>query len=393
MKNKLKALFKMSSRHILSTRNIFVLIAIILTSVLFTVITTMFVTVYDVFQESTFKQTNNKSHSVITYIDDESYNKIARQSDFYDTMGYEKIISDNVLNKEFTSRNCVLVNTNKEARNLIYTEPTTGKAPEKENEIAMDTKLIELLGLIPELGKEVILEYSIKGTEFKEKFIISGYWNVNEMSELSLIHVSDEFVSSKSEYLNSGISNIYASSTVFAYLMFDNSKNIERDTRELLKRAGLDYLDFNINWAYMNNAFNRDIRLVLFEIMGILAIIFIGYLLINNIYQISIVTDMKFYGLLKVIGFINRQIRQIILIEAFIIALIGIIIGQVTGFLIGKSLVPTILNMTEVTNESVYINPNIFVFSSIFVFATVGISITKPCRIIKKISPIEATNF
>ncbi|MDD4113045.1 MAG: hypothetical protein PHC56_08440, partial [Herbinix sp.] len=302
MKNKLKALFKMSSRHILSTRNIFVLIAIILTSVLFTVITTMFVTVYDVFQESTFKQTNNKSHSVITYIDDESYNKIARQSDFYDTMGYEKIISDNVLNKEFTSRNCVLVNTNKEARNLIYTEPTTGKAPEKENEIAMDTKLIELLGLIPELGKEVILEYSIKGTEFKEKFIISGYWNVNEMSELSLIHVSDEFVSSKSEYLNSGISNIYASSTVFAYLMFDNSKNIERDTRELLKRAGLDYLDFNINWAYMNNAFNRDIRLVLFEIMGILAIIFVGYLLINNIYQISIVTDMKFYGLLKVIG-------------------------------------------------------------------------------------------
>ena len=40
-----------------------------------------------------------------------------------------------------------------------YAAPTTGREPEKSNEIAMDTVALKLLGVTPELGAKVTIEY------------------------------------------------------------------------------------------------------------------------------------------------------------------------------------------------------------------------------------------
>ena len=40
-----------------------------------------------------------------------------------------------------------------------YATPTTGKEPQKENEIAMDTTALRLLGVEPKLGTNVTITY------------------------------------------------------------------------------------------------------------------------------------------------------------------------------------------------------------------------------------------
>ena len=41
----------------------------------------------------------------------------------------------------------------------------------------------------------------------------------------------------------------------------------------------------------------------------LLLIVFTGYLIIYNVFQISVTNDIRFYGLLKTIGTTGRQIK------------------------------------------------------------------------------------
>ena len=43
----------------------------------------------------------------------------------------------------------------------------------------------------------------------------------------------------------------------------------------------------------------------------LLLIVFTGYLIIYNVFQISVTNDIRFYGLLKTIGTTPRQLRRI----------------------------------------------------------------------------------
>ncbi len=74
-----------------------------------------------------------------------------------------------------------------------------------------------------------------------------------------------------------------------------------------------------------------------------LLIIFTGYLIIYNVFQISVAGDIRFYGLLKTIGTTPRQLRRIIRIQALALSAAGIPIGLVIGWLIGGRLTPVIV--------------------------------------------------
>ena len=63
----------------------------------------------------------------------------------------------------------------------------------------------------------------------------------------------------------------------------------------------------------------------------LLLIIFTGYLIIYNVFQISVTNDIRFYGLLKTIGTTPRQLRRIIRQQALTLSLAGIPLGLVRG--------------------------------------------------------------
>ena len=131
-------------------------------------------------------------------------------------------------------------------------------------------------------------------------------------------------------------------------------------------------------------------------IAGILLIIVAGYLIIYNIFQISVIQDIQSYGQLKTLGITKRQIKRLISGQVLRLSLIGIPIGLLFGFLIGRALVPFLMNGTSYTSEAgikVTANPYIFIGSAVFALITVFISVRRPARIAGMVSPIEAIRY
>ena len=126
-----------------------------------------------------------------------------------------------------------------------------------------------------------------------------------------------------------------------------------------------------------------------------LLVIFTGYLIIYNIFQISVAGDIRFYGLLKTIGTTPRQLKRIIRQQALLLCLIGIPAGLLLGYGIGAVLVPVVLRSTQLDAgiTTISTSPVIFLGSMLFALLTVLLSCSKPGKMAAKVSPVEATKY
>ena len=121
-----------------------------------------------------------------------------------------------------------------------------------------------------------------------------------------------------------------------------------------------------------------------------------GYLIIYNIFDLNILSDMKEYGLLKTIGTSGKQIRNVVKLRTRRICLIAIPIGLLIGCGIGGWILPMVANFinTACANKGqIHMNIWIILFTVVFSYLTVAISSVRPCRMASKISPIEASRF
>ncbi len=121
-----------------------------------------------------------------------------------------------------------------------------------------------------------------------------------------------------------------------------------------------------------------------------------GYLIIYNIFDLNIVSDMKEYGLLKTIGTSGKQIRSIVKNRTRRICLTAIPIGLVIGCGIGGWMLPMIgkfINTVGADKGHVHMNIWIILFTAAFAYLTVAISSRRPSRMASKISPVEAARF
>ena len=123
--------------------------------------------------------------------------------------------------------------------------------------------------------------------------------------------------------------------------------------------------------------------------LGMVLVFLAGYLIIYNIFQISVTADVQFYGKLKTLGTTTRQIKKLIYGQANRLCLIGIPVGLVLGWVLGLVLVPAFTGIIK-DGGSVSANPLIFVGSAAFAWLTVVISCLRPARLAGKVSPIEA---
>lgn len=126
----------------------------------------------------------------------------------------------------------------------------------------------------------------------------------------------------------------------------------------------------------------------------LLMIVLTGYLIIYNVFQISVSNDIRFYGLLKTIGTTGRQIRHILRQQALLLSLIGIPLGLLIGYGVGVRLTPVVLSRLEgVVQDTVSASPLIFLGSALFALATVLISCRRPGRMAASVSPVEAVRY
>ncbi|KZL88573.1 ABC transporter permease [Clostridium magnum] len=396
-----RSIYKLSIKSLKANklRNIFIIISIALTTILFTCVFTIGMSMLKSIEGSTMRQVGGSAHGSFKYVTNEEFNKI-KDHKLIKEFGYS-IMVGSADNKELITRSTeIRYGTDKEAE-FMFSKPTEGRMPEKENELATDTIVLDKLGIPHEIGKKVTLSYKINGKQVTDTFVLSGYWEGDKVAPASLAWVSDEFIKTRlanidTNYVKKNIkeSNDIAG-LIFVDVVFSNSFNIKGKLLQILKDSGYTENDIQtgVNWAYSIANFQVDFGTVLGLLGAIILILLSGYLIIYNIFYISVAKDTKFYGMLKTIGTTEKQIKIIVKNQARILSAIGIPIGLFIGYILGLILLPFAMQVLSITQKSLSFNPLIFIGSALFSIITISISCKKPAKIASKISPIEAVRY
>ena len=112
-------------------------------------------------------------------------------------------------------------------------------------------------------------------------------------------------------------------------------------------------MNTGVNWGYTGAkmAENMDPATLAALAAVLLLIVFTGYLIIYNVFQISVTNDIRFYGLLKTIGTTGRQIKALLRQQALLLSCIGIPIGLVLGWMVGGLLAPMVIQRLDGRSE------------------------------------------
>ena len=269
--------------------------------------------------------------------------------------------------------------------------PTTGTMPTAADEIALDTLILDRLGIPHQLGETVKLEWRkdlAKDEVTTSTFTLCGFWEGNESVYASMAWVSREFADEMiGDHVADGKTSILGLHT--AQVILHSDRNIEATMENILADTGLTGLKFGVNLAYSPEMNATAAQESLPMYLGMVLVFLAGYLIIYNIFQISVTADIQFYGKLKTLGTTTKQIKKLIYGQANRLCVIGIPLGLLLGWLLGMVLVPVLMGRLE-GDPVVSANPLIFLGSALFAWLTVTISCLRPARLAGKVSPIEA---
>ncbi|MDR0918385.1 MAG: ABC transporter permease, partial [Oscillospiraceae bacterium] len=374
------------------SRNIFSVFAVILTSILIMVVLTMSVGLSNASRITKMKSSGQKAEISFQYLTENDKNSVISNS-LIKKYGISKYVTS-ITNEPWEQNTLEIRTADENFADMMYSNPHVGKLPKKENEVAVKSWMLEKLNIPEEIGQTFPLSFEVDGIKYNFKLTVCGIWNDNAIllpygtAFISDI-LADKLLKENYNYTNSDYSGSIQLCANLKGDIFDLNKNLERLVTETGINRELSLPQ--INSAFKNSEYNIQ---SLWAIALILLIIVIsGYLLIYNIFYISVIKDIKFYGLMKTIGTTKSQIKRIVNIQALVYCLIGIPLGIFSGYFLAVRLFPLFISSTSA--ENINIKPNIFsILISVFLsLITVFISCKHPARIAAKISPVESLKY
>ncbi len=386
------------------TRNLIAVLAIALTTVLFTSLFTIAMSINDGFQQANFRQVGGFSHGGFKYLTEEQFNEL-KDDPLIDQWGLRRFIGSPT-EAPFNKSHVEVGYADENYAHWSFCDPVEGSLPQEgTDEAATDTAVLELLGIQPEIGAQFTLTFDVDGHETTQAFTLSGWWERDEAIVASHVLIPESRVDAILSEVGvdpASSTNGMTGSWNLDVMLGSGSRHIEQDLNQILadhgyqsETAGDNFIDIGINWGYTGARLSDNIDPVVVIAIAamLLLIIFTGYLIIYNVFQISVTNDIRFYGLLKTIGTTPRQLRRIIRQQALTLSLAGIPLGLVVGWLIGGQLTPVIVSRLNGVVAVTSVSPVIFIGSAVFSLVTVLLSCRKPGRAAAKVSPIEAVRY
>ncbi|CQR58171.1 ABC transporter permease [Paenibacillus riograndensis] len=375
-------------------RNVAVICAVILTTLLITSIFTLVLSLNKSMELTQMKTSGTDFHGGFKYLTPAQAETLKKHSSIRE---YGVSLNAGDLRNEVFKDNRVEVKQIDESyARHSFVNFIEGGLPAAENEVVLNTWVMDKLGIPHSLGQKATLDIDIGERVVRQDFIVSGYYDADKnLSIAGLAFVSEAWVQknlSSIDPVKSKASGSYVNTTELS-VMFSNAVDIEKKLNKVLADTGLD-VPIGINWAYTTSSLTDNITKVVPYLAVILIIMLSGYLLIYNIFYISVVRDVKFYGLLKAIGTTPRQLKKIITIQSQLLYLAGLPFGLGLGYGIGRLLSPLLGSLSDGPVETSYSNsPWIFIGGAVFAYLTVWIAASKPGRMAARIAPVEAVRF
>lgn len=404
-----KVVAKLSKKSLSAdrVRNLVAVFAVALTTMLFMTLFTIAGTMVHTVQQQTFRQVGSACHAFLKDLTSEQKEMLEKDPMIRESGGM--LFLGVACNEPFRKVHAELSYMESGYLKRSFCQPQQGSLPQEgTKEIACDTRVLSCVGVEPQVGAELTLSYKVRGTEITDTFILSGFWEYDPAAPTSTALVPKSYVEEAladreitSEQIQEEITPETDVSGMWTLgIMLDSSMHIGEDIEKILNSHGLcaaaqsgeKNVRIGVNWAYAGAqlAARVDIQLIAAVVLLLLLTVITGYLVIYNIFQISVSRDVRFYGLLKTIGMTGRQIRHMIHIQAFLLSVAGIPLGLFAGSLTGMLLTPVLMSVLNTKRVDAVIKPWFFVIASAFSFFTVLLSCAKPGRKAAKVSPIEA---
>lgn len=382
----------LAKRSLKARKNTIAVLSIMLATLLFTSLFTIAISLQTAMQESNMRTTGTSAHAGIKRLSWDEYERLSADTGVKD-IGYSVIIG-NAVGDCFHKTPTELRYGDDTYAELTFNTPDTGRLPKQENEIATSRIVLEAMGLPDKVGTQMKLTFVTDTDTVTNTFTLCGIWDGDAVAYRQTMLLSKEYTEQVAPVIRGetdGATPPVGTGYVDSVMVMPTEWNIEKQALAVTSQYGLDER-VSINEAYgtATTSFSSVLPLV----AGIAVIFIAGYLLIYNVFYISIAQDIRFYGMLKTLGTTAGQIRKIVYKKALRLSLVGIPLGLLLGWPIGRLLLPVIVNMlTDDMQVVTTINPLIFLAAIILSLITVFISCKKPAASAAKVSSIEALHY
>ena len=224
------------------SRNIIAVLAIALTTVLFTSLFTVGGSIIAKQQESTMRQVGGSSHAGFKYLTKKEYDIVKKDKKLKE-VSYRIVVAEAVNKELLKLRTEVSFYEDLDAK-FSFCYPETGRMPQKEDEIVTSDLVLEQLGVPCRIGEKVTLELKINEKEtVKKTFTLCGYFKGDTISQSQVAAVSEECAhkvapTPKTSAMEMNIDASDYAGRIMADFNFKSSFNLEKQVAELKKRCG-----------------------------------------------------------------------------------------------------------------------------------------------------------
>ncbi len=364
-------------------RNMLLVLAITLTTILFTSVLEIGFGGMQSIQETQLKLSGMKADAELRFLDKEQFQKV-QNSDLFESVGGRVPIA---LMEGETKLPIEIDYLDQAGMEAYYISLEEGKVPENEKEVILSEQALEELGIKKEVGSHVPVSFTLRGQKYNFDMRLSGWYKGGP--KVNFMIVSEAFLEHNPEVAE----NTYdldkeILGTYYASVCMKSTGNIEQNLKEYVESLGAqtenadgsNYVNVAVNPMLYSEDGNTGVGLsiVFFGALFILC----GYLLIYNIFDIGVMQDIQEFGIMKTIGMTGKQIKRLMRRQMLLLSFIGIPIGLVVGYGLGTLLLPAILKNWEYSEEELIIvqsvHPAIFILTILFVLLTVFLSMIRP---------------
>lgn len=256
-----------------------------------------------------------------------------------------------------------------------------GKAPETSEEVIIDNytkgklkvKIGDTLTLTDKDAKN--MNFKVVGVSVSKYYSGINIYSYFDSSKLDKNYNYQLSINLKSEKNKQKIIN---------KIISDANIEIKDDTK--FDNSTLLYLTGN-GGNYLKSAAIQNIAIFIIVIIMISTII-----VIYNSFNISVIERMRYFGVLKAIGATPSQIKFIVFKEGFLMGIIALPIGCMSGFIFLKLGIKLFIGNTlmDFENFKVTFYPIVILITAVVIAVTIFLSLIGPAGKAKKVSAVDA---
>ncbi len=329
---------------------------------------------------------------------------------------YTQVVGKYSLNKILDRNSSIeLLGVTEKDINKLGISLQEGRMPKNNNEIVISSKLKKYQSQNLKIGNKIILncneknnEYTIVGTiNITNTYIEPKENNNQDINKFTAITcLTDKDFNTNNINIYVGLKDLNTRIETIAEIVGVDADTLEKLTvpNKITTEINLQENKSNKYFYFCNNTlismetgeYVDETAKMIYTVAGIIIIIIIltSTYCIRNSFDISITEKIKQYGILSSVGATKKQIRKIVFYEAFVLGIIAIPIGVITGLLFIYyffKIAETYISEKIFKIDFIFsTNITAIIFIVIFSCLVLYFSAKKSAKKAAKISPIEA---